>query len=694
MSRHLWRIVGVVAFGLALSACHQNGTVFAVDTTADTVDVNPGDGLCADTSGDCSLRAAVMEANALPGVEEIRLVDFAEYTLSIEPSGPDDASTGDLDITEGVVVTGKATITIDPSFRDRFGIFHADAADGLVEINGPSFRRTGTVLRVTDSEASLRYANIRDFEAPAVELDGGTLWLWSSTIRGASIGAGPVISAASGRMDMQNLTAADMRTAGPVLEVADADVTLVSSAIVDNSHYGGNKSSVVVDPNGTGSLLVQRSVIAVRAVDPAACAGPVVGLGHNVAGDHSCGFDGPDDQIVQYPMTSRLDSQPGAVDVFVLGPSSPLTNAGGEGPCTLTGLDARDRMRPQGGLCDVGPFEVDTGFCHQPGPGADLHRCDFRGVAWAGLDLRGADLRGALLRDADLSGADLRGADMAESSLTFTQFEGADLSDAVLRDSVGPMRLDGANLTRADLRGADAVSAVGADFTDVSGSGFHVWNYADEVPFTDAVFEGADFSGPGNAFARVVSGGIVGTPAALPDSVVLERGHLYGNGTIVSGADLSGLDLSEAEFSGGTAIGTDLSDTVLRGNYNAAILEAAILDRADMATVSVYAANLRNARLVAVDLTETIAVYADWTDAVVVGSDLSGSDLRNAVFADAVMLFNRYDNTTCPSGVNSDDNGGNCDGQWVGAGPLDAAPMPTELQGMTVEDFFSDEPGE
>jgi uncharacterized protein YjbI with pentapeptide repeats len=298
------------------------------------------------------------------------------------------------------------------------------------------------------------------------------------------------------------------------------------------------------------------------------------------------------------------------------------------------------------------------------------------------------------MRDADLSGADLSDADMAESSLTSTQFEGADLTDAVLRDSVGPMRLDGANLTRADLRGADAVSAVGADFTDVRGSGFHVANYAAEVPFTDAVFEGADFSGPGNAFARVVSGGIVGTPAALPDSMVLERGHLYGLGTIVSGADLSGLDLSAAEFSGGTAIGTDLSDTVLRGNYNAATLEAAILDRADMATVSVYAANLRGARLVAVDLTDTIAVYADWTDAVVVGSDLSGSDLRNAVFTDAVMLFNRYDNTTCPSGVNSDDNGGNCDGQWNGPGPLDAASMPTELQGMTVEDFFPDEPGE
>src|SRR5437762_13926008 len=35
-----------------------------VTTTADNADVLPGDGLCADTSGECTLRAAIEEANA------------------------------------------------------------------------------------------------------------------------------------------------------------------------------------------------------------------------------------------------------------------------------------------------------------------------------------------------------------------------------------------------------------------------------------------------------------------------------------------------------------------------------------------------------------------------------------------------------------------------------------------------------
>src|SRR5580692_7616384 len=37
---------------------------FTVNTTNDTHDATPGDGICADSSGQCSLRAAIEEANA------------------------------------------------------------------------------------------------------------------------------------------------------------------------------------------------------------------------------------------------------------------------------------------------------------------------------------------------------------------------------------------------------------------------------------------------------------------------------------------------------------------------------------------------------------------------------------------------------------------------------------------------------
>ena len=44
---------------------------FIVDNTGDTADALPGDGLCDDGGGNCTLRAAIEEANALNGPDII-----------------------------------------------------------------------------------------------------------------------------------------------------------------------------------------------------------------------------------------------------------------------------------------------------------------------------------------------------------------------------------------------------------------------------------------------------------------------------------------------------------------------------------------------------------------------------------------------------------------------------------------------
>jgi VCBS repeat protein len=49
----------------------QASSVFVVNTTARTTDVNPGDGVCADVDGNCSFAAAIMEANAHAGADTI-----------------------------------------------------------------------------------------------------------------------------------------------------------------------------------------------------------------------------------------------------------------------------------------------------------------------------------------------------------------------------------------------------------------------------------------------------------------------------------------------------------------------------------------------------------------------------------------------------------------------------------------------
>src|SRR5262245_25231910 len=46
---------------------------FVVNTTSDTHDASAGNGICADAVGNCSLRAALEEANALAGAHTISL---------------------------------------------------------------------------------------------------------------------------------------------------------------------------------------------------------------------------------------------------------------------------------------------------------------------------------------------------------------------------------------------------------------------------------------------------------------------------------------------------------------------------------------------------------------------------------------------------------------------------------------------
>ncbi|BFM09516.1 hypothetical protein GCM10025791_32700 [Halioxenophilus aromaticivorans] len=88
---------------------------FTVNSYEDLPDGNPGDGFCnitnASNDGTCTLRAAVMEANARSGVDLIR-VPTGRYTLTREKTGsaeaddtPEDAW-GDLDITDSVAIVG------------------------------------------------------------------------------------------------------------------------------------------------------------------------------------------------------------------------------------------------------------------------------------------------------------------------------------------------------------------------------------------------------------------------------------------------------------------------------------------------------------------------------------------------------------------------------------------------------------
>jgi len=73
--------VSLLLATLIASPCISAAT-FTVNDTTDSVDALPGDGLCADSNGSCTLRAAVQETNALPGADTI-ILGSGTYLLTM-----------------------------------------------------------------------------------------------------------------------------------------------------------------------------------------------------------------------------------------------------------------------------------------------------------------------------------------------------------------------------------------------------------------------------------------------------------------------------------------------------------------------------------------------------------------------------------------------------------------------------------
>lgn len=105
-------------FGTQLSFSTQAAN-FAVNSTLDARDSNLTDGLCATAQGNCSLRAAIEQANALDGNDVVEL-PAGEYLLTLTGANEDAAATGDLDITSTLsILAADASATRIVGSGDR-----------------------------------------------------------------------------------------------------------------------------------------------------------------------------------------------------------------------------------------------------------------------------------------------------------------------------------------------------------------------------------------------------------------------------------------------------------------------------------------------------------------------------------------------------------------------------------------------
>lgn len=130
----------MVAFILISSGSAAGGEIFIVDSSGDSADSSMGDCACATSSGDCTLRAAIQEANACSGGQTIRF----NSSMTIVPATALPVITGDYTVIDGsnqwydwsgTMVPG---VTLDGESLDAYGLtFNAShcAIYGLYIIN-------------------------------------------------------------------------------------------------------------------------------------------------------------------------------------------------------------------------------------------------------------------------------------------------------------------------------------------------------------------------------------------------------------------------------------------------------------------------------------------------------------------------------------------------------------------------------
>jgi predicted outer membrane repeat protein len=168
-----------IVAGLAAPA-RAEASVYTVDSPTDAADAIRGDGMCADAGGNCTLRAAIQEANVHPndptGPDEIT-IPLGTYTLTIAGANEDAAATGDLDITDNVKITGagKDSTEVNGDKADR--VFHN--LSKTVEISGLTVKDgragSGGAFYNAGPSANAKLDNVR-FTANEANGDGGAIF--------------------------------------------------------------------------------------------------------------------------------------------------------------------------------------------------------------------------------------------------------------------------------------------------------------------------------------------------------------------------------------------------------------------------------------------------------------------------------------------------------------------------------------
>jgi CSLREA domain-containing protein len=383
-----------VAVG-GLVACEPPLVVLdlTVTTAVDGNDVAPGNGACEKTAGvgDCTLRAAITEANATAGYDVITIASGVDPVLSVAGTGDEANATGDLDVAGDVRIVGNGA-TVDAAGLDRvFDIRSGRARLEDVTVTrgagpGAGVRAVGHLDLVLATVSGNNPGN-----APVIEVSGSAALTQSQVVGNAlpsgtasalSVSGAGSLGLHRSLVVVSTTSGAGLRASGTSRVVAvDSTVqaatgTLISaegSAAVTVARSTLQKTTGAATMVGVaplagltvvGSVLDHTTALAGSALCPAR----VVSGGWNVA-SHACGALAATGDVAATPTWLHpLVDNGGFTATMLPYDGSPVLDripAGTPLVCDANAVDQRGVARPAGGACDAGAVEGSGGVVQE-----------------------------------------------------------------------------------------------------------------------------------------------------------------------------------------------------------------------------------------------------------------------------------------------------------------------------------------
>ncbi len=365
---------------------------FPVNSGYDRNDLDPGNDRCVAyivviipaVLTYCTLRAAVEEANALPG-EDVIVLGSGTYRLTLSGQDEDAAATGDLDITESVQIIGAGSdkTIIDADGLDRvFDILGNDTRVILSDLtisHGNSSQGSGIRNR---SNLILNRVILRDnrTDDSTASHTGGALYTSGrcrlancSLIANQAGEGGAIYNSFAGNLAISATTLSQNRAlrGGAIFNSGTASLTNTTIAANRADFLGGGLSNTgqgklthctIAENSGGGlynssKLTIVNSLLSGNSPDNCQLDTLLYSEGGNLDSGRSC-LLGEKDQSGLNPRLQPLTNNGGPTMTMALPPNSPAVDAGIF--LAETATDQRGEKRPARKAMDSGAYELQS----------------------------------------------------------------------------------------------------------------------------------------------------------------------------------------------------------------------------------------------------------------------------------------------------------------------------------------------